>query len=44
MEEIVNQMLGELGLSLDLLLISWVTLGRLPKLIGFQFYFLYMWL
>lgn len=40
-EEVADSVSRELGLNLSLLLISWVTLGRLPKLIGSQFHCLY---
>lgn len=39
--EVAGSVSRELGLNLNLLLISWVTLGRLPKLIESQFHCLY---
>lgn len=40
-EEIADSVPTELGLSLNLLIISWVTLGSLPKLTKYQFHCLY---
>ena len=40
-EEIAHSVPRELGLSLNLLFINWVTLGSLPKLTEYQIHCLY---